>query len=170
MVIQQVLKIPAGICLRNANNRNTITMKEICSKLTIKTPEQLPSLQLLIRLPYYGLYDPKTRTGSTSVSENLHITHVQSQGKPFCKVLLHGADVKKIRFDILMKTCKILSKIMVILDIYCMKVLTIFTVEYHTTFFEFILKDWACIKCFACFFGLITFFASKQCRISWGDK
>ena len=73
---------------------------------------------------------------------------------------------EKVSFDVLMKTCNILSKIMVILDIYGTKVLTIFTVEYRTTFFEFILKDWACIKCFACFFGLFTFFfASEQCRV-----
>ena len=65
---------------------------------------------------------------------------------------------EKVSFDVLMKTCNILSKIMVILDIHGIKVLTIFTVEYRTTFFEFILKDWACIKCFACFFGLFTFF------------
>ena len=35
---------PAGICLLKVNNGNTRTMFEICSKLTIKTPEkyQLP--------------------------------------------------------------------------------------------------------------------------------
>ena len=65
---------------------------------------------------------------------------------------------EKVSCDVLMKTCNILSKIMVILDIHGITVLTIFTAEYHTTFFEFILKDWACIKCFACFFGLITIF------------
>ena len=65
---------------------------------------------------------------------------------------------EKVSCDVLMKTCNILSKIMVILDIHGIKLLTIFTLEYHTTFFEFILKDWACIKCFACFFGLFTFF------------
>ena len=48
---------------------------------------------------------------------------------------------EKVSCDVLMKTCNILSKIMVVLDIYGIKVLTIFTVEYHTTFFEFILKD-----------------------------
>ena len=68
--------------------------------------------------------------------------------------------------DVLMKTCNILFKIMVILDIHGTKVLTIFTVEYHTTFFDFILKDWACIKCFACFLVcLLFFFASNQCRV-----
>ena len=72
---------------------------------------------------------------------------------------------EKVSCDVLIKTCNILSKIMVVLDIHGIKVLTIFTVKYHTTFFEFILKDWACIKCFACFFGLFTFFASKQCRV-----
>ena len=76
---------------------------------------------------------------STSVHENLYILHAQNQGKPFCKVLLHGSDV--VSCDVLIETCNILSKIMVILDIYGIKVLTIFTVEYHTTFFEFILKD-----------------------------
>ena len=65
---------------------------------------------------------------------------------------------EKVSCDVLMKTCNILSKIMVVLDIYGIKVLTIFTVEYHTTFFEFILKDWACIKCFACLFDFFTFF------------
>ena len=85
------------------------------------------------------------------------------------KILLQSSVARdgreKVSCDVLMKTCNILSKIMVVSDIYGIKVLTIFTVEYHTTFFEFILKDWACIKCFACFFGLFTFFASKQCRV-----
>ena len=31
---------PAGIYLLKVNNRNTITKCEICSKLTIKTPER----------------------------------------------------------------------------------------------------------------------------------
>ena len=31
---------PAGICLLKVNNRNTRTKCEICSKLTIKTPER----------------------------------------------------------------------------------------------------------------------------------
>ena len=31
---------PAGIYLLNVNNRNTRTKCEICSKLTIKTPER----------------------------------------------------------------------------------------------------------------------------------
>ena len=31
---------PAGIYLLKVNNRNTRTRCEICSKLTIKTPEQ----------------------------------------------------------------------------------------------------------------------------------
>ena len=45
---------------------------------------------------YYGLYDLKTRRAtSTSVHENLYITHAQNQGKPFWKVLLHGTDVKR---------------------------------------------------------------------------
>ena len=70
---------------------------------------------------------------------------------------------EKVSFDVLMKTGNILSKIMVILDIYGIKMLTTFTTEYHTIFFGFILKDWECIKCFACFFFLL-FFASKQCR------
>ena len=48
---------------------------------------------------------------------------------------------EKVSFDVLIKTCNILFKIMVILDIYGIKVLTVFTVEYHTTFLEFILKD-----------------------------
>ena len=65
---------------------------------------------------------------------------------------------EKVSCDVLMKTCNILSKIMVILDIHGINVLTIFTVEYHTFFFEFILKDWACIKCFACFFQFVYFF------------
>ena len=32
--------MPAGIYLLNVNNRNTRTRCEICSKLTIKTPER----------------------------------------------------------------------------------------------------------------------------------
>ena len=31
---------PTGIYLLKVNNRNTRTISEICSKLTIKTPEQ----------------------------------------------------------------------------------------------------------------------------------
>ena len=73
---------------------------------------------------------------------------------------------EKVSSDVLMKTCNMLSKIMVILDIHGKKVLIIFTVEYHTTFSEFILNDWACIECFACFFVFfLLFFASKQCRV-----
>ena len=34
-------KIPAGIYLLKLNNRKTKTMCEICSKLTIKTPETI---------------------------------------------------------------------------------------------------------------------------------
>ena len=48
---------------------------------------------------------------------------------------------EKIRFHVLLKSYKILSKIMFILDIYGMKLLPIFTVEHHTTFFEIILGD-----------------------------
>ena len=42
MVISGYFKsyITVGIYLLNVNNRNTRTMCEICSKLTIKTPEQ----------------------------------------------------------------------------------------------------------------------------------
>ena len=48
---------------------------------------------------------------------------------------------EKVRFEVLMQTCDILSKIMIILDIYGIKVLKTFTVEYYTLFFEFTLKD-----------------------------
>ena len=72
---------------------------------------------------------------------------------------------EKVSCDVIMKTCNIWSKILVILAIYGIKILTIFTVENHTTFSEFIFKDWAFIKCFVCFFGLFTFFASKQGRV-----
>ena len=42
------IQYPAGIYLLKVNNRNTRTMCEICSKLTIKTPERrLASLTLL---------------------------------------------------------------------------------------------------------------------------
>ena len=34
------VQIPAGIYLLKVNNRNTRTRCEICSKLTIKTPER----------------------------------------------------------------------------------------------------------------------------------
>ena len=37
----------AGNCMFKVNNRNTRTRCEICSKLTIKTPERSPSLLLL---------------------------------------------------------------------------------------------------------------------------
>ena len=33
-------KVPAGNCMFKVNNRNTRTRCEICSKLTIKTPER----------------------------------------------------------------------------------------------------------------------------------
>ena len=113
---------------------------------------------------YYGLYDLKTRTAtSTSVHENLYIKHAQNHGKPYLESSVARDERKKVSCDVLMKTCNILSKIMVTLDIHGIKVLTIFTVEYHTTFFEFILKDWACVKCCACFFfGLCTFSASNS--------
>ena len=35
------LIFPAGICMFKVSNRNTRTRCEICSKLTIKTPERL---------------------------------------------------------------------------------------------------------------------------------
>ena len=47
---------------------------------------------------------------------------------------------EKVSFDVLMKTGNILSKIMVILDIYGIKMLTTFSTEYHTIFFGFIWK------------------------------
>ena len=34
------ISIPAGICLFKVNNGNTRLICEICSKLTIKTPER----------------------------------------------------------------------------------------------------------------------------------
>ena len=39
-VLQNTTYIPAGIYLLKVNNRNTRTRCEICSKLTIKTPER----------------------------------------------------------------------------------------------------------------------------------
>ena len=36
-----ILATPVDICLLKVDNRNTRTMCEICSKLTIKTPERL---------------------------------------------------------------------------------------------------------------------------------
>ena len=61
---------------------------------TIKT-YLTPNHFLFGRQLLYGLYDLKTRTAiSMSVHENLYITHAQNQEKPFCKVLLHGTDVK----------------------------------------------------------------------------
>ena len=38
--IFMIFTIPAGIYLLKVNNRNTRTRCEICSKLTIKTPER----------------------------------------------------------------------------------------------------------------------------------
>ena len=35
-----IIRFQAGICQLKVNNRNTRTMCEICSKLTIKAPEQ----------------------------------------------------------------------------------------------------------------------------------
>ena len=60
---------------------------------------------------------------------------------PLRKFCYTGDGREKVNCDVLMKTCNIFSKIMVILDMNGIKVLTIFTVEYHTTFFEFVLKD-----------------------------
>ena len=45
-VLQQ-RNYPAGIYLFKANNRNTRTMCEICSKLTIKTPERRQGANVL---------------------------------------------------------------------------------------------------------------------------
>ena len=43
-----------------------------------------------------GLYDRKMRMMmSTSVYENLYITHAQSQAKPSSNVLLYGLDAKR---------------------------------------------------------------------------
>ena len=55
----------------------------------------------------------------------------------------------KVSSDLLMKPCNILWK-------------TLFNIT--QLFSIFFLKDWACIKCFACFLGSFTFFGSKQCR------
>ena len=109
---------------------------------------------------------PENEDGNVDVGtwKSVHFACTESR-----KTLLQSSVARvgrgKVSCDVLIETCNILSKIMVILDIYGIKVLTIFTVEYHTTFFEFILKDWACINCFPCFFGLFTFFVSKQCRV-----
>ena len=109
---------------------------------------------------------PENEDGNVDVGtwKSVHFACAESR-----KTLLQSSVARvgrgKVSCDVLIETCNILSKIMVILDIYGIKVLTIFTVEYHTTFFEFILKDWACINCFPCFFGLFTFFVSKQCRV-----
>ena len=37
---QEINSYPAGNCMFKVNNRNTRTRCEICSKLTIKTPER----------------------------------------------------------------------------------------------------------------------------------
>ena len=42
----QIDNNPADMCLFKLNNGNTITMCEICSKLTKKTPEQCQSLSI----------------------------------------------------------------------------------------------------------------------------
>ena len=42
--------IPAGIYLLKVNNKNTRTRCEICSKLTIKTPERRQWLVLVLQL------------------------------------------------------------------------------------------------------------------------
>ena len=47
-------KCPTNIYLFNVNNRNTTKRCEICSKLTIKTPERRHSL-LVATLDSYGL-------------------------------------------------------------------------------------------------------------------
>ena len=73
-----------------------------------------------------------------SVYENLYITHAQKKVKPFSKVLMLGTDVQKVSVDVLMKTCDMLSKIMVILDSF---IVSIFVVGYYATFLEFSLKD-----------------------------
>ena len=39
---------PAGIYLFKSDNRNTRKMREICSKLTVKTPEQLGSGAIIV--------------------------------------------------------------------------------------------------------------------------
>ena len=99
---------------------------------------------------------PENEDGNVDVGtwKSVHFACAESR-----KTLLQSSVARvgrgKVSCDVLIETCNILSKIIVILDIYGIKVLTIFTVEYHTTFFEFILKDWACIKYFACLF---TFF------------
>ena len=49
-----------------------------------------------------------------------------------------GTEVQKVSVDVLMKTCDMLSKIMVILDSF---IVSIFVVGYYATFFEFSLKD-----------------------------
>ena len=41
--IHRTMLLPANIYLFEVNNRNTRKMCEICSKLTIKTPERRPS-------------------------------------------------------------------------------------------------------------------------------
>ena len=105
----------------------------------------------------YRLYDMKTRTVA-----------IIKSGKPLCKVLLHR--MKKVSFDVLTKTFNILSKIKVILDIYGTKELTICTVEYHTTFFEFILEGWACIKCFLCFLVCLLFLHPSSVESRWKSR
>ena len=65
---------------------------------------------------------------------------MRKSGKTLLQSSVAGDGCEKVRFDVLMKTCNILSKIMVISHIHGMKVLTIVTVEYHTIFFEFTLN------------------------------
>ena len=62
---------------------------------------------------------------------------------------------QKLTFDVLIKTCDILSKIMVILDICNIKVLTIFAVEYHTLFPS---SFWKRESVYQVLFALFTFF------------
>ena len=94
---------------------------------------------------------------------------MRKSGKTLLQSSVAGDGCEKVRFDVLMKTCNILSKIMVILQIYGMKVLTIFTVEYHTIFFEFTLNlnTEPILSVLYVYIGFYTFFASKQCRVRW---
>ena len=61
---------PAGNCVFKVNNRNTRTRCEICSKLTIKTPERRQCR--LGNLPRYKKTFNKDTTSNTKLTENNH--------------------------------------------------------------------------------------------------
>ena len=84
MTILLEVKYSSGIYLFKVNNGNTKTMREICSKLTIKTPEPRPGIfivhfdqisYIVLLFPLFTLNEPNILSTPDQEKIELRVFH-----------------------------------------------------------------------------------------------